>query len=65
LDSSNRVLYCLGRGVTNSTNGSMNAFSISEGGNLTLIDRVPAPLSGVSAAIFSSSSGKRGLATAS
>lgn len=65
LDSANRVLYCLDRGSSSGVNGSMNSFNIGESGTLTLIDRVPAPLSGVSAEFFTSSSGLRGLATAS
>lgn len=52
LDSANRVLYCLDRGGSASTSGSLNSFSIEDDGTLSHIDRVDAPLSGVAGDIF-------------
>jgi 6-phosphogluconolactonase (cycloisomerase 2 family) len=63
LDHENRILYCLDRGSTTSTNGSLNSFSIGKHGNLTRRDRVDAPLSGVYAGIFGEET--RGFATVS
>ncbi|KAL1648897.1 hypothetical protein SLS58_002077 [Diplodia intermedia] len=44
-DSKNRLLYCLDRGASSSTNGSMNSYSVAPDGLLTIIDsyvrRVP------------------------
>ncbi|KAB2579669.1 putative extracellular aldonolactonase protein [Lasiodiplodia theobromae] len=64
-DSKTRLLYCLDRGVSSSTNGSMNSYSASADGVLTSIDSVTAPLSGVSHEVFTNEAGKRGFATAS
>lgn len=64
-DSKTRLLYCLDRGVSSSTNGSMNSYSASADGLLTSIDSVTAPLSGVSHEVFTNEAGKRGFATAS
>jgi 6-phosphogluconolactonase (cycloisomerase 2 family) len=64
LDPVEHILYCLDRGSSKSTNGSINSFSMSANGTLTRIDRVNAPLSGVSADIFGSGD-NRGFATAS
>lgn len=52
LDFSKRILYCLDRGRGSATQGSLNSFSIDEAGKLARIARVSAPLSGVTAEIF-------------
>ncbi|OJD31836.1 3-carboxymuconate cyclase [Diplodia corticola] len=64
-DSKNRLLYCLDRGASSSTNGSMNSYSVASDGFLTSIDSVTAPLSGVSHEVFTNKAGKQGFATAS
>jgi 6-phosphogluconolactonase (cycloisomerase 2 family) len=64
LDGENEVLYCYDRGATTSINGSMNSFSVAKDGNLTAIQRVNAPFSGVYAELFGQGH-KRGIATAS
>lgn len=64
LEPTEHILYCLDRGSSSSLNGSMNSFSIDPSGNLTRINRVDAPISGVSAHIFGEE-GTRGIATAS
>ncbi|KAM5378124.1 hypothetical protein ACJZ2D_004582 [Fusarium nematophilum] len=51
LDSPSRVMYCLDHGGSESTEGSLNSFLVGNGGKLTHLDRVEAPLSGVSAEI--------------
>lgn len=65
LDSGERVLYCLDRGSSASTNGSLNSYSVGADGLLTSINSVTAPLSGVSHELFTNNAGKRGIATAS
>ena len=63
LDSEKRILYCLDRGNSRVTNGSLNSFSVGEGGNLTRVARTVAPLSGVHMELFGE--GKRGMAAIS
>lgn len=65
LDSGARVLYCLDRGSSSSTNGSLNSYSVAADGLLTSIDSTTAPLSGVSHHVFTNNAGKSGIATAS
>ncbi|KXH50095.1 YkgB [Colletotrichum salicis] len=65
LDSANRILYCLDRGSNSVPNGSLNSFSIGDGGALTRIARIPAPASGVAGEIVTTESGARGYVTAS
>ncbi|KAL0931082.1 YkgB [Colletotrichum truncatum] len=65
LDSANRVLYCLDRGSNSKPNGSLNSFSIGDGGALTRIARVSAPGSGVAGEIVTTPSGVRGYVSAS
>lgn len=65
LDSASRVLYCLDRGGSSSTSGSLNSFSIDADGVLSRIARVNAPLSGVAGEIVTSHSGARGYVSAS
>ncbi|EEU34270.1 uncharacterized protein NECHADRAFT_85571 [Fusarium vanettenii 77-13-4] len=65
LDHPNRVLYCLDRGASTSVSGSLNSFSIGEGGVLSRIGRVTAPLSGVAGEIVTTGSGARGYVSAS
>ena len=65
LDRSSRVLYCLDRGGSASTSGSLNSFSIGKNGALTDIVRVKAPLSGVAGEIVTLPNGKRGYVSAS
>ncbi|KAM0438672.1 hypothetical protein ACHAPT_001428 [Fusarium lateritium] len=60
LDHPNRVLYCLDRGASTSTSGSLNSFSIGKDGALTRVGRVTAPLSGVAGGIVTTSGGTRG-----
>ncbi|KAK7418036.1 hypothetical protein QQX98_004175 [Neonectria punicea] len=59
VDKASRVLYCLDRGASSSTSGSLNSFSIEESGALTRLDRVLAPLSGVAGGIITTSKGAR------
>ncbi|KAJ4986292.1 6-phosphogluconolactonase-like protein 2 [Stagonosporopsis vannaccii] len=65
LDSPQRILYCLDRGQSNATKGSLNSFRIGAQGVLSKIDGVEAPFSGVAAEYFELSDGKRGYVTAS
>ncbi|KAI8302589.1 putative 6-phosphogluconolactonase [Colletotrichum sp. SAR11_240] len=65
LDGANRVLYCLDRGSNSQPNGSLNSFSIGEGGALTRIARVSAPFSGVAGEIVTTPAGVRGYVSAS
>ncbi|KAJ4360779.1 uncharacterized protein N0V89_001346 [Didymosphaeria variabile] len=65
LDFHNRVLYCLDRGQSNATAGSLNSFSISRNGSLSRIARTTAPLSGVFAQIFDTEADVRGYVSAS
>lgn len=65
LDSPQRLLYCLDRGQSNVTKGSLNSFRIGARGVLSKIDSVDAPFSGVAAEYFELDDGKRGYVTAS
>lgn len=65
LDRRDRVLYCLDRGASTSTSGSLNSFSIDSDKALSRVARVQAPLSGVAGAIVAAPSGQRGYVTAS
>ncbi|KAL1600540.1 hypothetical protein SLS60_006926 [Paraconiothyrium brasiliense] len=65
LDFQNRILYCLDRGQSNATAGSLNSFSISRNGSLSRIARTAAPLSGVFAEIFDTEADVRGYVSAS
>lgn len=66
LDFASRVLYCLDRAKSNAVNGSLNSFSIGEGGNLSRIDRVDSPASGVYLTRFGGVDGNpQGIATVS
>ncbi|KAF4945906.1 hypothetical protein FSARC_14323 [Fusarium sarcochroum] len=65
LDSTNRILYCLDRGASTSTSGSLNSFSIDTNGALTRVGRVDAPLSGVAGEVVVTPSGARGYVSAS
>jgi 6-phosphogluconolactonase (cycloisomerase 2 family) len=65
LDAENRILYCLDRGQSNATKGSLNSFAIGEYGALSRIDTVDAPFSGVAAAYIDINSTTRGYVTAS
>ncbi|KAK1445509.1 YkgB [Colletotrichum cuscutae] len=65
LDSANRILYCLDRGSNSVPNGSLNSFSIGDGGALTRTARISAPASGVAGEIVTTESGARGYVTAS
>lgn len=65
IDSEKRLLYCLDRGHSNSTKGSLNSFHIGERGLLEKIDSVAAPFSGVAAEYIDLEGGKRGYVCAS
>lgn len=65
IDSKQRLLYCLDRGHSNSTKGSLNSFRIGERGLLEKIDSVEAPFSGVAAKYIDLQDGKRGYVCAS
>ncbi|KAL6409798.1 YkgB [Ilyonectria robusta] len=65
LDRRDRVLYCLDRGASTSTSGSLNSFSVDGDGSLSRVSRVQAPLSGVAGAIVTTPLGGRGYVTAS
>ncbi|KAH6614042.1 Lactonase, 7-bladed beta-propeller-domain-containing protein [Boeremia exigua] len=65
LDTPQRLVYCLDRGVSSATKGSLNSFRIGEGGALSKIDSADAPFSGVAAEYFELKNGKRGYVTAS
>ncbi|KAH7123518.1 Lactonase, 7-bladed beta-propeller-domain-containing protein [Dactylonectria estremocensis] len=65
VDKASRVLYCLDRGVSTSTSGSLNSFSIGSDGALTRLDRVDAPLSGVAGGIITTHTGARACVSAS
>lgn len=65
IDSKQRLLYCLDRGQSNATKGSLNSFKISSTGTLDKIASVDAPFSGVAAEYFELGDGRRGYVTAS
>jgi 6-phosphogluconolactonase (cycloisomerase 2 family) len=65
IDSKQRLLYCLDRGQSNATRGSLNSFRIGKNGVLEKIASVDAPFSGVAAAYFDLSNGRRAYVTAS
>jgi hypothetical protein len=65
LDSTNHLLYCLDRGLSNATKGSLNSFSIGQDGLLTRIDRADAPFSCVAGEYFDINPSTRGYVTAS
>lgn len=65
LDSKNRLLYCLDRGQSNDTKGSLNSFEIGKNGVLKRIHSVDAPFSGVAGEFFDINSTTRGYVTAS
>lgn len=65
IDSSQRILYCLDRGQSNATKGSLNSFRIGAHGVLGKIDTVNAAFSSVAAEYFEHGPGKRGYITAS
>lgn len=65
IDSKQRLLYCLDRGQSNATKGSLSSFRIGENGVLEKIASVDAPFSGVAASHFDLSNGRRGYVTAS
>lgn len=65
IDSEQRLLYCLDRGKANATKGSLNSFRIEKKGELSKIDSVEAPFSGVAAAYLDFDDGKRGYVSAS
>ncbi|KPM38646.1 hypothetical protein AK830_g7910 [Neonectria ditissima] len=65
VDKASRVLYCLDRGGSSSTSGSLNSFSIEDSGALTRLDRVLAPLSGVAGNIVTTGNGARAIVSAS
>ncbi|KAJ4366032.1 hypothetical protein N0V95_000258 [Ascochyta clinopodiicola] len=60
IDSAQRLLYCLDRGQSNVTKGSLNLFKIGKKGVLSSIDSVDAPFSGVAAEYFDAGEGRRG-----
>ncbi|KAF3052621.1 hypothetical protein E8E11_010697 [Didymella keratinophila] len=65
IDVKQRLLYCLDRGQSNATKGSLNSFRIRNDGVLDKIASVDAPFSGVAAELFDLDSGKKGYVTAS
>lgn len=65
IDSTQQLLYCLDRGRSGATLGSLNSFKIGEKGVLSKIDTAEAPFSGVAAEYFDLGNGKRGYVTAS
>lgn len=65
IDSKQRLLYCLDRGQSNATKGSLNSFRIGPNGELARIASVDAPFSGVAAALFDRHAGTRAYVTAS
>ncbi|KAF3003695.1 hypothetical protein E8E13_008857 [Curvularia kusanoi] len=60
IDLEQRLLYCLDRGQSNDTKGSVNSFRIEEKGLLSKIESVEAPFSGVAAEFLDLQFGKRG-----
>lgn len=64
IDAKQSLLYCLDRGQSNATKGSLNSFRIGSKGVLEKIASVDAPFSGVAAEYFDIG-GKRGYVTAS
>jgi hypothetical protein len=64
VDSKQRLLYCLDRGQSNATKGSLNSFRIGSTGVLDKIASVDAPFSGVAASLFSLSKDQRAYVTA-
>ncbi|PSN75514.1 putative isomerase YbhE [Corynespora cassiicola Philippines] len=65
LDFPNRILYCLDRGRSGATEGSLNSFSIGRNGSLSRIARTTAPPSGVFAEIFDTAADVRGYVSSS
>lgn len=65
LDATNRILYCIDRASNSAVNGSLNSFSVGDGGALVHIDRIPVASSGVAGGIVSLDSGVRAYVTAS
>lgn len=65
IDSPQRLLYCLDRGHSPSSQGSLTSFRIVEKGSLSKIDSVEAPFSGVAAAYIDLQDGGRGYVCAS
>jgi 6-phosphogluconolactonase (cycloisomerase 2 family) len=65
IDLKQRLLYCLDRGHSKSTKGSLNSFRIGQKGSLNKIDSVEAPFSGVAAEYIDLQNGKRGYICAS
>ncbi|KNG45528.1 putative isomerase YbhE [Stemphylium lycopersici] len=52
VDYQNKILYCLDRGRSRGTQGSLNSFRIAADGSLKRLARVSAPFSGVTAELF-------------
>ena len=65
IDAKRRFLYCLDRGQSTATKGSLNSFRIGENGVLEKIASVDAPFSGVAAELFNLDNGNRAYVTAS
>lgn len=65
IDSAQRLVYCLDRGQSTATSGSLTSFRIGKDGSLDRIASVAAPFSGVAAAHFDLRNGKRAYVTAS
>ncbi|KAF1927891.1 putative isomerase YbhE [Didymella exigua CBS 183.55] len=65
IDTKQRLLYCLDRGQSNATKGSLNSFNIGSNGVLEKIASVDAPFSGVAAEYFDLGGGNRAYVTAS
>ncbi|KAJ4379660.1 hypothetical protein N0V86_004842 [Didymella sp. IMI 355093] len=65
IDAKQRLLYCLDRGQSNATKGSLNSFRVGPNGILEKIASVDAPFSGVAAEYFDLGGGKRAYVTAS
>ena len=65
LDATNRILYCIDRASNSAVNGSLNSFSVDNGGALVHIDRIPVSSSGVAGEIVTLDSGVRAYVTAS
>ena len=65
LDATDRILYCVDRATNSAVNGSLNSFSVGDGGALVHIDRIPVASSGVAGEIVTLDSGVRAYVTAS
>jgi 6-phosphogluconolactonase (cycloisomerase 2 family) len=65
LDATDRILYCVDRATNSAVNGSLNSFSVGDGGALVHIDRISVASSGVAGEIVTLDSGVRGYVTAS